>query len=324
MRLLLLLFPLILTAQQSPIEMQEAEISAMLGVPIHYMEPLYWKAPMDAALPELPPMPRGMACADFTGSMDSDHDFVCVWNGPEFGEKSTAPKSPTDGDSTCVTWDANTGAGGCYTGGVSGETWSLGGTANAIPSLRFIQATVTNPTVGSSGVTVSFASQGPAALKALTGKLVKGMQIVKANVCAPGTGIVSVGRILSMANKMGIADIDSGIANALVTQTVDRNWRHLLMVGAVEGTSIAASIFVPGIVAASKSVSTGLVIGHIFLDHAPALIAPGAPQPAPLLNSLADASANLAFNGPSCQKMLFVADYNGKGSRIVTGPMPLD
>ena len=71
------------------------------------------------------------------------------------------------------------------------------------------------------GVTVSFSGQGPEAMKAVTGQVLKGTQIVKASVCASAPGMINVGRVLSFANAQGIADLDPDITTALVQQTTD-------------------------------------------------------------------------------------------------------
>jgi hypothetical protein len=316
LRILLYLFPVgAIWAQMNPVAQYPHE---MLFIEWQNTSIEYYKAPLDAALAS-----SGL-CYPFLESC------AVSLSETEWIPLASVPLAVVDSDAQWMTpinkVDIN--------GGLPAECAHADGTIGACvnvyeaprPEKKLKTRTITfqQPSPVIPGVTVSFASQGPQALKAMTGKLVPHMQIIKANVCAPSTGIANVGKIISLANKMGIADIDKDIAASMVTQTVDRGWRHLFMVIATETSGIAASIFVPGIVAAPKAVSTGLLGGHIFLDHAPVLIAPGAPTPAPLLNSLLDASANVAFSGPSCQKVLFAADYTGAKSRIVTGPLPLE
>lgn len=181
---------------------------------------------------------------------------------------------------------------------------------------------VPQPVQACTGVCVTYSSQGAAALKAMTGKRIKGFQLVQANVCADHDTKFGAGRIIQQANAMGIQTIGGRAGAAVVQQTVDLNWRKLLMIGVQVGTSVALGVTTSGVVASSKAITTGIALGHIAMDELPNVLRPGTPNPDPFLSSVLDEGGQVNLAAGACVSTMFAGTWD-KNSPRVTGKIQL-
>ncbi len=172
-----------------------------------------------------------------------------------------------------------------------------------------------------SGVTVSYSSQGAAALESTSGKRIKGFQMVKANVCAGHDAKVPVGLVIQEAGSLGIQSIDNQMGLAIVRKTISLNWRTIGKVGLVAVLAAGTALTVGGVISVPVGVTRGLTFGHLFVDQIlPPLFSVGAPQPDPFVNAAMDEDSFMNLAAGSCKRMIFGAVYP---KSIVTGPIPL-
>ena len=201
---------------------------------------------------------------------------------------------------------------------ISSEPYALPSSIQA-PRTRAHLAQVLDPS--QSGVTVSYSSQGAAALRAVTGKRIVGFQMVQATVCSGHDAKVPVGLIIQQAGSLGIQTIDNQAGLAIVNKTVSMDWRSLAKIGLVAGLSVGTALTVGGVIHTSIGITRGLTFGHLFIDQIlPPLFAVGAPQPDPFVNAAKEPDSTLELAAGSCKRVMFGAVYP---KSVVTGPIPL-
>lgn len=179
------------------------------------------------------------------------------------------------------------------------------------------QTSLTTPVQACTGVCVTYSSQGAAALKAMTGKRIKGFQLVQATTCADHDARFGAGRIIQQANAMGIQTISGKAGAAVVQQTVDLNWRKLLMIGVQVGTSVALGVTTSGVVASSKAITTGIALGHIAMDELPNILKPGTPNPDPFLSSVLDEGGQINLAAGSCVSTMFAGTWDKNSPKVI-------
>jgi hypothetical protein len=173
------------------------------------------------------------------------------------------------------------------------------------------------------GVTVTFSSQGDAALKALTGKGLSNFQMIKANICATHDTAFSFGFVTQLANSIGIQDIGKETGTAVVMQSVNRNWKTLAPKVGSFLIATAVALTVGRVVPASSGWQIGLTLGHLAIDGLPALLGPTAPHPDPYLKSTAAGADKIRLAAGDCQEATFAGVYNGPGSNFVSPRLQL-
>lgn len=183
------------------------------------------------------------------------------------------------------------------------------------------QAPVPQP-AACTGVCVTYSSQGATALRALTGKRIKGFQLVQATTCADHDAKFGAGRIIQQANAMGIQTLSAKTGAAVVQQTVDLNWRKLLILGVQVGTSVALGVTTSGVVTSSKAITTGIALGHLALDELPTVLKPGTPNPDPFFSAALDESGQVTISAGACVSAIFAGTWD-KNSPKVTGRIQL-
>lgn len=172
------------------------------------------------------------------------------------------------------------------------------------------------------GVCASFSGQGAAALKALTGKRIVGVQLIAVEICSTHPATFGAGLILQYASALGIQYHSPKIGSAIVQHTTDLNWRNVIINTAKVGTMLAAALTVSGTIAASAAWQTGLVVGHAATDSLPMLFSPGAPNPDPYLSGVLDANGTITVTPDRCVEATFSGVF-GKNSVVLSGPIPI-
>lgn len=154
---------------------------------------------------------------------------------------------------------------------------------------------------------IQFSPQGASALKALTGKRIKGVQIVSVIACPAVISIPSIsgGELYSAAITQGYEPILPQFAAAVITDAAASNkWQIALEVFRV--ASIAA------IVAGTRSLNaTQLLVingAHQIGDELSSRIQTRLPNPAPLISALLDPEKTLDITH-GCQVSAILAVY---------------
>lgn len=145
------------------------------------------------------------------------------------------------------------------------------------------------------GQTVSFAPQGAAVLKALTGKRIPGVGIADVVICSPAP--IPAGAVYQTLVRNGVSPIRPASAKALFNRTVALNWRNLLLEAAAD-----ASIGIPvlgqsGVIKMSAKWVVAILAGHAVIDSLSGQVRSHIPDPSPVLSSLLDPGEVLAFAG---------------------------
>lgn len=174
------------------------------------------------------------------------------------------------------------------------------------------------------GVCVTFSNQGAAALQAVTGKRIHGFQLVSATTCNLSAidHRFGAGLIIQLANSMNIQTLSKQAGTAVVQQTIDTNWRKLILLAVNVGSTVAMGVTTSGLVAASRAWQSGLVLGHLALDSLPSLLKPGAPNPDPFLNNVLDDQGQISLPAGACTSALFSGVWS-RDSVKVTGRVQL-
>lgn len=167
--------------------------------------------------------------------------------------------------------------------------------------------------------TLSFAPQGVAALQTLTGKRVKGVQVVSVIAC--GTGTLTGGVIYTEADKAGFSILDPQVSVALVNSTVSRNWRQYLLLAIREGSQIAIPLGAGKIITMSSQALVGLSLAHGIADDITPFIQGRLPNATPLLSALVDPAKSFDLS-KGCQSGLLLSVY-GKGYRSTSTTISL-
>lgn len=172
-------------------------------------------------------------------------------------------------------------------------------------------------------VTVSFSSQGAEALKAMTGKKIRGVGLTAVTVCSTDIAHVPVGTVFQNAISHGISPIDPDIAIAMVNRKVGFSIYHILPHIVSDGAAGVAVLMAGRVISATNPWLVGLIslaeVGKIaqqqFESHAP--------DPAPLFKSLLDPNASMDFSGKACHRGMMVTRYKGKQSDKADGTYSL-
>lgn len=174
------------------------------------------------------------------------------------------------------------------------------------------------------GTTVTFSSQGDAALQALTGKGLTDFQIVAATICrwTPGSPF-SFGLVTQLANSIGIQTISKETGSAIVQRRVDLNWHNLWPFVLKEGSLTALSIMTSGVWRPGRTAVFLTTLGHESGDHLPALFGRGAPNPDPYLRGSSASSDRIDLAPGECREAQFSGVYGGPKTSFVTDRLQL-
>lgn len=175
-----------------------------------------------------------------------------------------------------------------------------------------------------SGTTVTFSSQGDAALKALTGKGLTDFQVIAATICrwTPGPSF-SFGLVTQLANSIGIQTVSKDTGTAIVQQKVAKNWHNLAPKLGAFALATAVGLTVGGVIPASIAWQRGFTFGHLFVDSLPALLGPTSPNPDPYLRNSAEVTDELNPEAGKCVGSQFSGVYAGPKSSFVTDRLQL-
>lgn len=157
-----------------------------------------------------------------------------------------------------------------------------------------------------SAQTVSFAPQGAASLKALTGKRIKGVGLLSATVCSSVPLTVMGGMVYQKANSLGISTINPGDAAVLVRRTVQFHWSNFLLAGISDVSLLIPILGEAKLFAASSTSVISMLLGHGVADTAAGQLRTLTPDPSELLGNLLDPVGVLAINGACAQKMMVI------------------
>jgi hypothetical protein len=162
------------------------------------------------------------------------------------------------------------------------------------------------------GQTVSFAPQGAAVLKALTGKRIAGVGIADVVVCSPSGLPIPSGVVYQTLVRNGISPIRPESAKALFNRTVALNWRNLVLEGAAD-----ASIGIPvlgqsGVIKMTTKWVVAILAGHAVIDSLSNQARAHMPDPSPVLSSLLDPGDVLTFAGAAtgCHESSVIIRFN--------------
>jgi hypothetical protein len=158
--------------------------------------------------------------------------------------------------------------------------------------------------------TISFAPQGAAALKALTGKRIKGIQIVSVVACPATISIPTIlgGEVYREAMAQGYTPIMPQFARAVVNDAVAKSPGKRFIEGAALVTIIGAGIATGKI---NPTWSRVLLSGHQVLDQVVADVQAVLPNSGPLTAALLDPAAKLDITA-GCQSAAILAVYPKK------------
>lgn len=178
------------------------------------------------------------------------------------------------------------------------------------------------------GTTVSFSSQGSAAVQAATGKGLTDFQLIAPTICrwTPGPPFM-FGIVIQLANSIGIQTITKDNGTNIVQQRVARNFKTLaprvgaFVLAAFAGLSVGGIL--PGALS-SVGWQRGLVFGHLLIDGAPALFGPTGPFPDPFLRNVVDVNTKIDLQPGECAPPIqFSGVYNGPGSNFTSDRLQL-
>ena len=157
---------------------------------------------------------------------------------------------------------------------------------------------------------ISFAPQGAAALKALTGKRIKGIQIVSVIACPATISLPSIqgGEVYREAIARGYEPILPAVARAVVNDTVQKNWRVYALETFKVASIVAAGLGAGGVVKMSAGQLSALVIGHQVGDDIAERITERLPNATPLIASLLDPGTRLDIT-QGCQTSAILAVF---------------
>lgn len=175
------------------------------------------------------------------------------------------------------------------------------------------------------GICVSFSSQGAAALKANTGKLIKGFQMVDATIYANHDADVSVGLVIMLARSMGIQTVDNQTGLAIVAKTLSLDWRAVVKLVVVAGLEAGTAITVGGVFKGVPiGLTKGLTFGHLAMDQIlPPLFAIGAPKGDPYVNAAKNPDDTLSLKAGKSTHFIVGAIFGSTKDSVVTGPILL-
>lgn len=163
--------------------------------------------------------------------------------------------------------------------------------------------------VAQTSQTIMLSPQGEAALKALSGKRIKGVQIVSVIAC--GDRVLHGGTIYSEAIKAGFAPMPPIVAQAVLNNAVSHNWRFYAIEAFKVVSITAAGLGAGRIVSMSPELLSAMVLGHQIGDELAARSAERFPNPVPLLSALLNPSADLDLS-KGCQSAFLLSLY-GRG-----------
>ncbi len=176
---------------------------------------------------------------------------------------------------------------------------------------------------------ITFSVQGKQALKDLTGKVVKNLQLVSAEVCTQDNKPVSGGQVYQMAVFAGYEYYDPKIAPVLFTNASNKNWRvyavDVMRYATIAGAGLTAS----GVFSTADRLRKWTTIAvnlHDISDGVKDRLTSEIPNPTPLIQVLIDNKRNLELTqspegGLSCAGGIIAVRYDTKNKNF--GPMPL-
>jgi len=167
--------------------------------------------------------------------------------------------------------------------------------------------------------TVTFAPQGAAILKNQSGQVIKGVQILDLNVCAPAGVSIPNGFVYQTAVANGFSAIGPTMGTALLNQKIASNWKHWLVQLVTDGALDAAIGGLSGVISIPSGAIKGLAIGHAFMDKFSPQLLSTAPTPAALVALMLDPSKTTSFATAGCIEATMLATYT-KGSKAI-GPV---
>lgn len=172
------------------------------------------------------------------------------------------------------------------------------------------------------GVCVSYSNQGAQSLKSLTGKVIKGVEIIQATICTDHIAVVPGGRVYQQANGMGIQTIAPKIGQRIVDNAISLNWRTITIDVGMVALGAMSALTVGGVVAASTGWQRGLTLGHLTSDMLPKLFSHGAPDPSAFTDTVLDGDKDLQFAVPGCHLASLAGVYR-KGVVLLTPAIQL-
>ena len=156
----------------------------------------------------------------------------------------------------------------------------------------------------------SIAPQGAEALRALTGKRIKGVQVLSVTVCSDVPASISGGMLYQAVARAGIAPISSKLAPAIIERTVDRNWRKIAIELIRSATLIGATLTSSGVITATKTVTNLLIVAHTAGDEVSGILQSRLPDATPLLSNLLASEATISLGAGGCHEALMLAVYS--------------
>jgi hypothetical protein len=156
--------------------------------------------------------------------------------------------------------------------------------------------------------TVTFSPQGAAVLKALTGKRIKGVGIMVAEVCS--TIPVSAGAVYGKASTQGIAWIDPALGKQLINRTVNISWPNLIGAGITDASLLVPLFGAAGIISMAPKWVAALISGHGAADLAISRLRTYAPDPTALETQLLDPEAMITFADKPCHRYDLLVQYS--------------
>jgi len=149
-------------------------------------------------------------------------------------------------------------------------------------------------------VTVSFSPQGPASMKALTGKKIATMELLSVIACSKETVQIAGGQFYYQALQSGISPIDPKIAEQIVASNVNRNWANIILNAAGYATLLVPVLGQSRAIPMSKAWTAGLLAAHSMADSLPQLLSPYRPDPSVLTRSLIQPDETVTVPRGSC------------------------
>jgi hypothetical protein len=163
-------------------------------------------------------------------------------------------------------------------------------------------------------VTISFSGQGAEALRAMTGKRVRGVGLESVVTCSTGTVKLPAGRIYQLAIQHGISPIDPDVAESLIKRKVGFSIFNILPSVLSDGTGGIAVLGAAKVIAMSSPWLVGLTAASATINLVEKQIQSHAPDPAPLFKLLLDPANAISFAEAGCSRAMMVVRYKGRKS----------
>lgn len=177
------------------------------------------------------------------------------------------------------------------------------------------------PSPPSVGPTVSFSPQGLAALKAVTGRNIRGVGIYDLVVCSPTGAFVQGGSVYQTAVGAGISPLGPAEAKFLFTQTVSRSPGNLLLEIGADASIALPVLGQSGLISMSSKYVVSLLAGHVLFDNIQNQVRAHLPDPSSVTNLLLDPQSTIVFPNGACKEATMIARFSGKTQVVGTFPI---